>query len=146
MLSNLLQPIRFERMLNNELRMAAGETNYAPSEFLQSLSSSIWSELKTEKATISIMRKNLQTSYTNQLIRLYTETPALWFGPMAELGESRVPPQVRALVRLELSELAGSIGKHLKSGNIDRDTKAHLEETRARVERVLSSPYALPLK
>jgi len=77
---------------------------------------------------------------------LYTETPAFMIWSNGRMRESRVPPQVRALVRLELSELAGSIGKHLKSGNSDRDTKAHLEETRARVERVLSSPFALPLK
>ena len=145
-LSMLIHPVRFQRMLNNELRMPAGESNYSPSEFLQSLSSSIWSELKTEKPTISIMRKNLQSSYTNQLIRLYAESPSFMVWSDGRMTESRVPSQIRALARLELSELAVSIGKVLKPGSIDRDTRAHLDETKARVEKVLASPYFLPLK
>jgi hypothetical protein len=48
-------------------------------------------------------------------------------------------------VRLELSELGGQITKVLKS-NIDRDTRAHLEETKARVAKILSASYVLPLK
>ena len=145
-LSVLIHPTRFQRMLNNELRMPPGEANYGPSEFLQTLSSSIWSELKAEKPNISIMRKNLQSSYTNQLIRLYTETPGYMVWSFGRSTETRVPQQVRALARLELSELTASMGKILKSGSIDRDTRAHLEETKARVEKVLSSPYSLPLK
>jgi hypothetical protein len=146
MLLNLLQPVRFQRMLDNELRMPTGETNYSPAELFQSLSSTIWSELKSEKGNISIIRKNLQTSYVNQLIRLFTETPAYMIWANGRIGESRVPPQIRALVRLELTELISNTGKLLNSGKLDRDTRAHLEQTKSRIERVLSSTYALPLK
>jgi hypothetical protein len=110
-LSMLIHPVRFQRMLNNELRMPAGESNYSPSEFLQSLSSSIWSELKTEKPTISIMRKNLQSSYTNQLIRLYAESPSFMVWSDGRMTESRVSFADPRIGPVGIVRAAVSIGK-----------------------------------
>lgn len=146
MLSNLLQPIRFQRMMNNDLRMPPGEANYAPSEMFQSLSASIWSELKDKTSSISIIRKNLQSNYINQLIRLYTETPAYMTWSNGRTIESRVPTHIRSLVRLELTELQTQLSSVLKAKDNDRDTRAHLEETKARIDKVLSASYILPLK
>lgn len=146
MLSNLLQPIRFQRMMNNDLRMAPGEINYSLSEFLQTLSGNIWNELRTKTGNINIIRRNLQSSYVNQLIRLLTETPSYMVWSNGRMTESRVPPHVRSLVRLELSELSAEITRALKSSDIHRDTMAHLEGTKARIDKVLSASYILPLK
>jgi len=77
---------------------------------------------------------------------LYAESPSFMVWSDGRMTESRVPSQIRAFARLELSELAVSIGKVLKPGSIDRDDLAHLDETKARVEKVLASPYFLPLK
>jgi hypothetical protein len=146
MLINLLDPIRFRRMMNNDLRMAAGETNFTPAEMFQSLSGNIWSELNGKVSTINIMRRNLQTNYINQLSRLYTETPVYMIWQNGRSVESRVPTHIRSLVRLELTELLAQLNNALKSKDIDRDTRAHLEETKARIDKVLSASYILPLK
>jgi hypothetical protein len=146
MLFNLLHPVRLQRMMNNELRMAAGETGYKVSELLQTLTKSIWSELRNSPVAISSIRKNLQNSYTNLLVRLYTETPAYSIFSNSMLVESRVPVQVLSLVRLELVELLPQIKKALKYADNDRELRAHLEAISSRIEKVLDAGYVLPLK
>lgn len=54
------------------------------------------------------------------------------------LSES-VPGDASALARLELSELSRRIGRALAGADVDRVTRAHLEETRARVDRTLDA-------
>jgi uncharacterized protein DUF4953/uncharacterized protein DUF5117 len=146
MLENILHPVRLERMLNNELRVNKGEGSYGVSELLQALTGSICNELKNSDVTISIIRKNLQMSYIDQLIRLYTETPAYMVYSNGRMIEDRVPSQVRSLVRLELVDLLPQIQKASKSAVKDRELRAHLEALSSRIEKVLAAGYILPLK
>ena len=146
MLGIMLHPIRLRRIMNNELRLANGETGYKVSELFQTLTANIWSELKNSPVSISIIRKNLQNSYINQLISLYTETPAYMVYYNGRMAESRVPEQVRSLVRLELAELLPQINKALKSADNDRELRAHLEAISSRIEKVLTAGYVLPLR
>ncbi|MBB1283208.1 zinc-dependent metalloprotease [Flavisolibacter sp. BT320] len=146
MLDNLLHPVKLQRMLNNELRVGAGEATYLPAEMLQSLTGSIWSELKAPQLKVTAMRRNLQNSYVNTLVRLFTEMPGYMVWDNGRMTEARVPAQVRSLARLELAELAALMQKALKAGTPDRDLKAHLEYNLGRVDKILNAGYQLPLK
>jgi hypothetical protein len=144
-LNQLLHPARLQRMLNNDVRIPAGERNYQASELMQTLSRAIWSELE-ERESVNAFRRNLQRSYTTQLVRLVTETPSFMTYANGRMMELRVPEHARSLARLELTDLTSQINKVLRSHTIDRDTRAHLEETKARIAKALEATYTLPLK
>lgn len=146
MLENLLHPVKLQRMLNNEFRVGAGEAAYLPAEMLQALTGSIWTELKRPQVKVNSIRRNLQNSYINQLVRLYTESPGYMTYSDGRMMEAKVPVQVRSLARLELSELAALMQGQLKSAKVDRDLKAHLDYNLNRIEKVLNAGYNLPLK
>jgi hypothetical protein len=46
---------------------------------------------------------------------------------------------VRSLARLELVELSDEIGRVLDRRSLDRDTRAHLSETKVRIDRALDA-------
>jgi len=56
-------------------------------------------------------------------------------------GEPPVPADARALARLHLKEISGRIDKVLGAGNlaIDDTSRAHLEECRHRIAKVLEA-------
>ena len=145
LLEDLLHPARLQRMINNDVRMPAGEKNYAASELLQTLSGAVWSEAASRE-NVSPFRRNLQRSYTTHLVRLVAETPAYMTWSNGKMTELRVPEHARSLARLELSELDGSLAKALRSHSIDRDTRAHFEETRARIKKALEASYTVPIR
>ena len=56
-------------------------------------------------------------------------------------GSSSVPADARALARLHLKEIAGRIGMVLETRNtsLDDTTRAHLEESKHRIAKVLEA-------
>ena len=56
-------------------------------------------------------------------------------------GSSSVPADARALARLHLKEIAGRIGMVLetRSTSLDDTTRAHLEESKHRIAKVLEA-------
>ena len=146
LLESLLHPVKLQRMLNNEFRVSAGEAAYSPAEMLQSLTGNIWSELKKPQVKVNAMRRNLQNSYINQLVRLYTESPVYMTYNNGRMIEAKVPVQVRSIARLELKELAVMMQNQLGAAKGDRDLRAHLDYNLSRIEKVLNAGYHLPLK
>ncbi len=131
LLNNLLHPARLQRMADGALHVPSGEDTYRPSELLQTLTGAIWSDLDAGSSTDSF-RRNLQRAYTDHLIRLMLEVSG---GPQ----EIAVPEHVRSLARLELTTLSEDIARALGGGGLDRDTQAHLAETKARIDRALDA-------
>jgi hypothetical protein len=127
LLSDLLTPPRLARMLDGEAVRAGGEDVYTVGEMFGTLTGSIWSELGRggNARSTSPVRRNLQRIYTNDLADLALSDAA--------------PGDASALARLELSELSGRLGRALGSARVDRATRAHLAETRARIDRVLEA-------
>ncbi len=135
-IDELMHPTRFQRVMDNELR--TGEDAFTVSEMLETITDGIWSELDSAEG-ISSFRRNLQRLYTDRLIRLMHDAPAWRVGSSTGIQPIPTPEHVRSLARLELTELQTQIDARLAAGEADRDTKAHLLETQARVERALTA-------
>jgi len=141
LLSQLLHPARLERMIDNELRMPGDGEAYTTGELFQTVGDAIWSETvsRTRPQRINSMRRNLQREHAALLARYLLGTGGMRYtesGPVP----LRVPEHVRSLARLELTELSAQLAGALASGaEIDRDTRAHLLETKARIDRALEA-------
>lgn len=130
LLSGLMTPPRLARMLDREAIDGEAET-YTVGELFGTLTGAVWSELGrgNDARSATPARRNLQRLYTDRLASL-------------ALSET-VPGDAAALARLELTELSGRLGRALAAARIDRPTRAHLTETRARVDRVLEATLVL---
>jgi hypothetical protein len=131
LVSGLVTPPRLARMLDREAVAAAGEDVYTVSELFGTLTGTVWGEVGrgADARNSTPIRRNLQRIYTDQLAAL-------------ALTES-APGDASALARLELSELSARLGRALSGARIDRSTRAHLAETRARVDRVLEATLVI---
>lgn len=135
-IDELMHPTRFQRVMDNELR--AGSDAFGLSEMLERLTDGVWGELESGQ-NINSFRRNLQRQYTDRLIRLMHDAPAWRISSATGVQTIPTPEHVRSLARLELTELQSQIDNQLAAGEADRDTKAHLLETQARVERALKA-------
>lgn len=138
LLSGLLHPARLKRMMDTELRVPEGEAAYRPSELMTTLSDAIWSELD-EGDAINSFRRNLQRMYTTQLVNFMLDAQSWIVISIAGAEQLFVPEHIRSLARLELTELSERIGRTLDQGGLDRDTQAHLHETKVRIDRALDA-------
>ncbi|HVS01363.1 MAG TPA: zinc-dependent metalloprotease [Thermoanaerobaculia bacterium] len=139
LLDELLHPARLTRLLDNELRVPPGEEPYRMSELLDTLTASTWSEIEGGRpAAVGSLRRGLQRATIDRLARL----------ALARKGNPLFPepPQdARALARYELRKVAGWIDGALSGRErLDVATRAHLEESAARIRQVLEAPLALP--
>ena len=77
---------------------------------------------------LTIVRRNLQRDYVKNLSTIV-------------LTGGGAPPDARSLARLHLKAIDGKIGKLLgdKAVTVDDTTRAHLEESRERIAKVLSA-------
>ncbi len=127
LLGNLLTPPRLARMLDQEAVADQRSEAYTVAEMMGTLTSAIWSELRSggNARNTNAIRRNLQRIYVDRL---------------ATLALSRaVPGDASALSRLELSDLSRRVDAALGRARIDRATRAHLAETKARIERTLEA-------
>lgn len=127
LLWELMDPVRLQRMIDNEVRTPAGTEPYRVSELFETTTSAIWSELEQPASPrrIDSYRRNLQRIHVGVLIDLLIE------------DRLRVPADGRSLARYELSRLGQQIDTALGSGVPDTMTRAHLEESQARIEKAL---------
>ncbi|MFQ5529006.1 MAG: zinc-dependent metalloprotease, partial [Gemmatimonadota bacterium] len=131
LLGNLFTPPRLARMLDQEALAERRNDAYTVAEMMSTLTTAIWSEVGSgvNARSTDAIRRNLQRIHTDQL---------------AALALSRaVPGDASALARLELTELSRRLGAALGRARIDRATRAHLAETRARIERTLEASIVL---
>ncbi|PSQ78064.1 MAG: hypothetical protein BRD35_02205 [Bacteroidetes bacterium QH_7_62_13] len=140
LLTELLHPARLERMIDNQMRVE-GEA-YGPGDLLPRLTDAIWSELDVQpprSVTINSFRRNLQRVYVDRLIDFTLNTTNWITISVAGAEQATTPEDVRSLARLELAELSRQIDNLLNRRSLERDTRAHLSETKARVDRALDA-------
>ena len=78
------------------------------------------------------MRRNLQRSHLSELTRILMNERTM----MAPLP---APEDARSLARYELTQLSERISRALAAGsNVDATTRAHLLETKVRIDRALA--------
>ncbi len=130
-LNNLMSPDRIARLVDNETR-TDGET-YTVFEMMDELRGGVWSELRANR-NINVHRRHLQRAYLERAEYLMTTEPPRggFFGSRYDVSQS----DIRPVVRNELSILRRDINNRINAGNIDRATRVHLEDARARIDDI----------
>ncbi|NNE46794.1 MAG: zinc-dependent metalloprotease, partial [Rhodothermales bacterium] len=139
-LGELLDNGRLTRMIDNGVRTSPADV-YTVSEFLAKLTTEIWTEVQNPSSpqAANSFRRNLQRMYVDHLTRIMLDVrPAPTSRP--------APEDARSLARLELTELSGRIGQALQSSSLDRTMRAHLMESKVRIDEMLDVTMTVKAK
>ena len=124
-LDRFYDPVLLSRLQDLELRYEDGET-FGMVELFDGLRRAVWAELETGDA-IDSFRRNLQRAHLQKMIGLV-------------LGSvPGVPEDARTLARADLLTIAALIEARLQDGGPDAYSRAHIEETGARIEAALEA-------
>lgn len=129
-LNSVLDYDRIGRLIDGETR-GAGEV-YTAFEMMDELRGGVWSELRANR-NIDVHRRHLQRAYIDRMEYLMTEEPTGFRAPDINVSQS----DVRPIVRNELEILKRDISNRLNAGNVDRATRVHLQDARARIDDIL---------
>lgn len=127
-LKELLSGDRLVRLRDIELKSEPGTVLTLP-ELFDTLQNDIWTEIiQTNRRTdINSLRRALQREHLKILTAMV-------------LRNSSVPEDARTLAWYKLRQLRGHLNRTLsRSSKFDEYTKAHLEETRDRIEKTLNA-------
>lgn len=127
-LVNLMNHNRIGRMLEFEALARRGEKVYTATEFLNDLRRGVWSEVYRGPVRIDAMRRDLQHNYLNQMDQVLNPTSSRMRGTLLN--------DTRALFRRELRLLDSAVRNAIPR-SADSLTRAHLEEVRVRISRIL---------
>jgi hypothetical protein len=134
-LAQLLSSLTLERLHDSELKVPADQDAFTTAELLERLTEAIFSEVdgmnggdySNRNPAISSLRRNLQRSYMRELSYL-------------ALGNTFAPQDCQTVAYSQLSQLEERIKKVLDSDvELDAYTQAHLDETAARVRKVIDA-------
>lgn len=124
------------RIQNNELKCDpnAKAKPFTVAEVFRGLTDSIWTEPVSapkgpaKPLELSVIRRNLQRDYVKNLSQIV-------------LKDNGAPPDARSLARLHLKMIDGRIQKLLadKTWTVDDASRAHLDESRERIAKVLTA-------
>jgi len=134
-LFTMMNPFALNRIHNAELKVAPDAEAYTLADHMLSLTDAIWSELdgggkKSGRDAINSYRRNLQRMHLRILIELVLS------------GEdSGVPADAAALARTSCEDLSEKIGKFLGGGKVDATTRAHLLDSKKRIDKALEAQY-----
>jgi len=128
-LMELLDPDTMARVQNLALKAETGDNPLGIAEIFRTLTDSIFADLpngaKGANAKSSIVRRDLQREYLRDLGRLVLK--------------SNGPPDARSLARMHLRDVGKRIDQML-AGKVDDDTtRAHLEESKEQIAKVLNA-------
>ena len=139
-LSHLLSSITLERIHDTELKVPANQDAFTTAELLDRLTKAVFAEVDAikggtftnRKPAITSLRRNLQRSYLKTLSNL-------------ALGRTGAPQDCQTVAYAELGSLKGRIDSLLKRKvNLDTYSRAHLQESSSRIQKVLEARLALP--
>jgi hypothetical protein len=131
LLDRFYHPILIARILDSENKVDSKQQAFTLPELFDGLTKTIWSEVEEPKANqkleISSFRRGLQREHLDKLSQILVN-------PSPEM-----PEDGRTLARSNLNELKGEIEVALKDSdkNLEPFTKAHLEESLARINQAL---------
>ncbi|MEK6768608.1 MAG: zinc-dependent metalloprotease [Gemmatimonadota bacterium] len=137
LLTILLQDSRLARMAEN----VSFGAMYGIPDLLGDLRRGLFTEAAAARPVADAYRRNLQRGFVDQLDRLInTPLTAQVRTPPRFLRQAPPPPRpadARALARAELRDLDTSL-RAVILRTTDRTTKAHFEDLRARIDRILN--------
>ncbi len=133
--SKLLSSLTLSRLHDSELKIASDKDALTVAELLERLTKAVYSEVDTvkegeftnRKPAISSLRRNLQRSYLQRMSTL-------------ALGYTYAPADCQTVAFAELGRLKTRIDSMLNGqAKLDTYSKAHLEETSARITKVMDA-------
>ncbi len=139
-LDQLLSSVNLTRIHDTELKYPPETELLTTADLLERLTSAVFAETESLKEgdysnrepAISSFRRNLQRIYLRKLSFL-------------ALGQTSAPDDCQTIAYAQLSELDGRIQKLLKGKvKLDDYSRAHLQETSARINKVLDARLELP--
>jgi len=140
LLTRILNPGTFGRVYDNEFLCPSDEDMITLPEVLQIVEGEVWSELDKPAATysdrqpmISSLRRNLQREYVERLIDL--SMPESW-------SQASHKP-IANLALMHLRQLSARLATKQDNAGLDNYTKAHLSETKLRIDKALDAGYLL---
>ncbi len=139
----VFNPFNLDRIYDAELKVAADQDTVTVPEVVGKVTSAIWSEVdqgpggksySDKQPYISSVRRSLQRQHLNTLTNIALSQPG-----------SMMAADINAVVTMKMSKLSESIGKILASdgSKLDEFTRAHLDECKSRIDRVLTAKYEL---
>ena len=154
-LNHCLAGSTLSRLQNQELQADAGSNPLRMEEVFRSLTDGIWSDLnvpqpaadakdKQRKLTETTLRRNLQREHVRRLSGLVLGERRQSLSdafPYVSFGSGSAPADARALARMHLKQISDRIGQTLEQKDlmVDDTTRAHLDECRGRIAKVLDA-------
>jgi hypothetical protein len=126
-LDRLYAPITLSRIQDSELRYPPGVEPFRMVEMFQAMRTAIWNET-TAGRSIGAIRRNLQRAHLNRLIHL------------AVKPDAGTPEDATTLARADLKAIFKGCTTALGRTDLDPMTRAHLDETKDRIQAVLDAP------
>ncbi len=134
-LDQLLSSLTLERLHDTELKTPADQDAFTTAELIERLTKTVFAELDSldkeaeytnRKPAISSLRRNLQRTYLQSLSQL-------------ALGNTRAPQDCQTIAYAQLRQLQKPLNKALAMPNLDDYTRAHVMESRARINKTLAA-------
>ncbi|MCW9708851.1 zinc-dependent metalloprotease [Fodinibius salsisoli] len=132
-LGQLLDPVRLARIRDTEVKFGAESTITIP-ELMGQLTNAIWGEVSSSPGSdITSNRRDLQRTYLDAMTALLIDAP------------EGTPADARSVARHQLQEVHDMLEArlHPPTQNFDEYTRAHLEESKARIEAALEAGLQL---
>lgn len=129
LLEQLFDPTRLERIRDIEVKFGEENTVTIP-DLMNQVTTAVWSEVWTSPGSnIDSNRRDLQRAYLNEVTELVTDAP------------NGTPADARSVARAQLKELNQILANRLAPPTYDFNdyTRAHLEESIARIEAALEA-------
>lgn len=139
-LAQLMSSITLERIHDTELKVPADQDAFTTAELVERLTKTVFAEVDAikgggnftnRKPAITSLRRNLQRSYLKDLSYL-------------AMGRTGAPQDCQTIAYAELTSLKGRIDNLLKrNAKLDTYSRAHLQESSSRIQKVLDAKLSL---
>jgi hypothetical protein len=134
----MLSSLTLRRLHDAELKIPSDKDAFTTAELIERLTSIVFSELDELKAgeytnrapAISSLRRNLQRIYLGRLSDL-------------AMGRTGAPEDCQAIAYAQLSDLVQKMEKAQSIDGLDTYTKAHLQTSTDRAQKVLDASLTL---
>jgi hypothetical protein len=126
-LDRVFHPIVMRRILDNELRYVNGTDRFRLGDLFGSVQDAVWADAQTTTGALAINshRRSLQREHLKKLLGML-------------LRDASVPEDARTMSRYYLTQLKGQLQAGVaRAGNVE--TRAHLQETVARIDEALGA-------
>lgn len=141
-LSQLFNDRRLERIIEFDAVDANGNGSYSLADFLADIRAGVWGELSAPNVKIDAVRRELQRTYLTQAANKINPppfTPPPGFPPqfLQLIGPARATSDIRSMFRAELRSVDAGARSALGRTS-DRATRAHLQDVRDQIDRILN--------